>query len=106
MARAGTHDRSGFSREGILRMRVSPRTLRGPEIVRLRRHPSRRASNHLRPVLDDLEARWLLSASGADPYQPTAGEQYMLELINRARANPAAEGLRLLAIAQSDPVIA
>lgn len=26
---------------------------------------------------------------------PTADEQYMLELINRARANPAAEGLRL-----------
>ncbi len=30
----------------------------------------------------------------------------MLELVNRARSDPAAEGRRLLAIAQSDPVIA
>ena len=33
---------------------------------------------------------------------PTAEEQYMLELINRARANPAAEGLRLRATADPD----
>jgi uncharacterized protein YkwD len=36
---------------------------------------------------------------------PTDLEQYMLELINRARANPAAEGQRLLALAQSNPLI-
>ena len=33
---------------------------------------------------------------------PTPQEQYMLELINRARANPAAEGVRLAGIA--DPL--
>ncbi len=88
-------------------MRFSPRTLRGPEIVRRRPGHSlscRRAANRFRPVLQDLEARCLLSST--DTPQPTAAEQYMLELINRARANPAAEGQRLLAIAQSDPVIA
>jgi hypothetical protein len=37
--------------------------------------------------------------------QPTADEQYMLELINRARADPPAEARRLLAIAQNDPLI-
>jgi len=90
-------------------MRISPRTLRGPEIVRPHRSNSnsrsrfRRDLNHARPVLQVLEIRCLLSSP--DPYQPTAGEQYMLALINRARANPAAEGQRLLAIAQSDPVI-
>ena len=36
---------------------------------------------------------------------PTDAEQYMLELINRARANPAAEGQRLLALAQTNPLI-
>jgi uncharacterized protein YkwD len=35
--------------------------------------------------------------------EPTADEQFMLELINRARANPAAEGLRLQAT--TDPNI-
>ncbi|HEV3167694.1 MAG TPA: hypothetical protein VGZ22_27060, partial [Isosphaeraceae bacterium] len=57
------------------------------------------------PDCQDLEPRTLLSGS-ADPFAPTAAEQYMLELINRARANPAAEGQRLIQIAQSDPVIA
>ncbi len=36
---------------------------------------------------------------------PTDLEQYMLELINRTRANPTAEGQRLLALAQADPLI-
>jgi len=36
---------------------------------------------------------------------PTDAEQYMLELINQARANPSAEGQRLLALAQTDPLI-
>ena len=35
---------------------------------------------------------------------PTDAEQYMLALINRARANPAAEGQRLLNLAQTDPL--
>jgi len=38
--------------------------------------------------------------------EPTAEEQYMLELINRARANPAAEGLRLQATTDADIVSA
>ncbi len=86
-------------------MRVFPRTLRGPEILRRRRPCSQRhASKVLRPVLQDLEVRCLLSS--ADPYEPTAAEQYMLELINQVRANPAAAGQQFVAIAQSDPVIA
>ena len=35
--------------------------------------------------------------------EPTAEEQYMLELVNRARANPAAEGLRLRST--TDPAV-
>ena len=84
-------------------MRVLPRTLRGPEILR-RRHSQRHADHVLRPVLQDLEVRCLLSS--ADPYAPTAADQYMLELINQVRANPAAAGQQFVAIAQSDPVIA
>lgn len=38
-----------------------------------------------------------------DQGDPTAEEQYMLELINRARANPAAEGVRLAM--ETDPEI-
>ena len=84
-------------------MRVFPRTLRGPEMLR-RRCRQRLVSNALRPVLHDLEARCLLSS--AEPYEPTAAEQYMLELINQVRANPAAAGQQFLAIAQSDPILA
>src|SRR5436190_8172172 len=85
-------------------MRIPPRTLRGTEILRPRsRCRRRRALNFLRPVLQDLEIRCLLSSP--DPYQPTAGEQYMLALINRARANPAAEGQWLVSVAQNDPVL-
>ncbi len=36
---------------------------------------------------------------------PTDLEQYLLELINRTRANPTAEGQRLLTLAQTDPMI-
>lgn len=44
-------------------------------------------SNHRRlPKAERLEPRRLLSAT-----DPTVAEQYMLELVNRARANPAAE---------------
>ena len=45
----------------------------------------------------------MLSATSAA--EPSVDEQLMLQLINRARANPAAEGQRLLAIAQTDPTI-
>jgi cysteine-rich secretory family protein/carboxypeptidase family protein len=38
--------------------------------------------------VEKLELRRLLTATGVEP---TAAEQYMLELVNRARANPAAE---------------
>jgi hypothetical protein len=61
----------------------------------------RRPRRGLEPRLQALEERNLLSA----PVAPTADEQYMLELINRARANPAAEGQRLLQLAQTDPLI-
>ena len=47
------------------------------------------ANHHITPAIERLEERRLLSASG-----PTAAEQYMLELINRARANPPAEAAR------------
>ena len=42
------------------------------------------------PATERLEPRRLLAAT-----DPTAAEQYMLELINRARANPAAEAASL-----------
>jgi hypothetical protein len=47
------------------------------------------------PCMETLEARELLAAGG-----PTAYAQYLLELINRARANPVAEGNRLSAAAE------
>ena len=80
-------------------MRKRPRTTRGPGPVRARR----RTSRDFRPELLGLEPR--LALSGANPFEPTADEQYMLELINQARANPAAEGQRLLALARTDPVL-
>src|SRR5271163_4145505 len=43
---------------------------------------------NLPPAIQGLEPRYLLTAG------PTADEQYQLELINRARANPAAEAAR------------
>ena len=36
---------------------------------------------------------------------PTLLDQYMLELVNRTRANPTAEGQRLLTLAQTDPLL-
>jgi hypothetical protein len=56
------------------------------------------------PALQCLEDRQLLAAIA--PAAPTDAEQYMLFLINRARANPPAEAQRLLALAQSDPNLA
>ena len=51
-----------------------------------RAHPRRRPC----PACESLEPRWLLSGAG-----PTAYEQYLVALINRARADPAAEARRL-----------
>ena len=49
----------------------------------------------------------MLSTVGTnpDPNQPTDAEQLFLADINRARSNPAAEGQRLFALAQTDPVL-
>ncbi len=41
----------------------------------------------------------------ADYGDPSGDEQYVLELINRARANPPAEGVRLAALYTSDPLV-
>ena len=49
---------------------------------------SRDRTSHLPPTLEALEPRLLLDAA------PTAYDQYLLELINRGRANPAAEAAR------------
>ena len=69
-----------------------------------------------RPTLDppaiaadrpgDASGRARILAVGTVPYShgdPSAEEQFLLELINRARADPAAEGLRLAA--STDPEI-
>jgi hypothetical protein len=81
-------------------MRFLPRPGRGRTLVRPRRRP---AARRLQPELQPLEVRQLLASS--DPFQPTPYEQYMLELINQARANPAAEGQRLLAQLQGNPIL-
>src|SRR4051794_12886104 len=73
-----------------------------PHEVRARRSRPHRL-RQFRPRLQDLERRALLSAAAVEP---TAEEQYALELINDARADPAGEGRRLVALAQSDPVLA
>jgi uncharacterized protein YkwD len=66
-----------------------------------------RPTRAFRPEPTDLEPRRLMSASPAPvpAVEPTAEEQYMLQLVNRARANPAAEGRRLMAEVQADPVL-
>ncbi|HRJ11285.1 MAG TPA: hypothetical protein PLP58_22075, partial [Prosthecobacter sp.] len=56
-------------------------------------------------LLTALFAATALSLQGTDLYsigQPTDEEQFYLELINRARANPAAEGARLAAATDPD----
>src|SRR4051812_21810736 len=47
------------------------------------------AGSVTRATIQPLEPRQLMSA-----VYPTAAEQYLLELVNRARANPAAEAAR------------
>ncbi len=65
--------------------------------------PERRPNRRLQPGLTPLESRQLLSA--AAPVEPTADEQYMLQLINRARSDPAQETRRLLSVARTDPAV-
>ncbi|MDB5349510.1 MAG: hypothetical protein JWN86_757 [Planctomycetota bacterium] len=67
------------------------------------RTETRRASRRARPELVGLEPRRLLSSVAS--VEPSADEQYMLQLVNRARANPPAEAQRLLSIARNDPTI-
>ena len=77
-----------------------------PSLLRARRDraaaPARRAVavRRFRPEPDALESRQLLSG-----VEPTGAEQYMLELINRARSNPILEGQRLVGLAQSNPLL-
>lgn len=53
-----------------------------------------------------LEPRCLLAASASlAAMEPTAAEQYMLERINQARANPAAEAQRLLRQSRQNPAL-
>ena len=74
-----------------------------PRLDLRKRKSQGRDGNHARPSrqFDRLESRRLMTAGTA----PTDLEQYMLELINRTRANPTAEGQRLLSLAQTDPLI-
>jgi hypothetical protein len=81
-----------------------PRLPRGPWKVRPRARRGAAALRAFSPALLPLEERQLLS-SAADLFAPTDAEQAMLEMVNRARANPAAEGQRLVALAQTDPVL-
>ena len=76
---------------------------RGAWTVRPRALRRARPRRGFAPDLQTLEGRQLLSTTG-DAFAPTDAEQYMLEAINRARANPAAEGKRLVALAQTDPL--
>ena len=55
-----------------------------------RRRPAARRRLAIAVAVDALEPRLVMAAVEASPY-----EQYMLELINRARADPAAEAGRL-----------
>ena len=77
-------------------------------ILSLGRRPNAgRRRSHVRPrftpSLASLECRTLLSVA-ADA-GPTAAEQYMLQLVNNARANPQAEAARLTSLAQTDPIL-
>jgi hypothetical protein len=76
---------------------------RGAWIVRLLNRQFRGSPKRVfQPVLLSLEPRALLSSM---PSAPTNEEQYMLQLINRARANPPAEAARLVGLASTDPIL-
>jgi uncharacterized protein YkwD len=85
-------------------MPIATRPVRGAWTVRPRACRPARSRRAFAPGVDALEDRRLLSATG-DAFAPTADEQYMLAIINRARANPAAEGQRLLAMVKADPLL-
>ncbi len=80
-------------------MRSMNSRMRGPWTVRPR------ARRVYAPGVQTLEGRRLLSSAQADPYAPSDAAQSMLEMINRARANPVAEGRRLLALVKTDPML-
>src|SRR3954451_12981761 len=82
-----------------------PRLARGPWAVRARPCASRSNVRAYRPAVSGLEERLLLSSATVPANQPTDAEQYMLELINIARANPAAMGQFLVNLAHTDPVL-
>lgn len=80
-----------------------PRDGRGGWILRgLRGMIHRDPRRIFRPVLLCLEPRALLSSM---PAVPTNEEQYMLQLINRARANPPAEAARIVALTRTDSTL-
>ncbi len=80
-----------------------PRDGRGMWILRAWRGPIRRERRRtFRPALICLEPRALLSSM---PAAPTNEEQYMLQLINRTRANASAEATRLIALTRTDPTL-
>jgi hypothetical protein len=84
-------------------MSSPPRDGRGAWILRAVRGSTGLAPRRIfRPAVFCLEPRALLSSM---PTVPTNDEQYMLQLINRARANPPAEAARIVALAQSDPTL-
>ncbi len=64
---------------------------------------TRRASLHLRPEVTTLDDRCLMA--GNLGVEPSIIEQYMLQLVNRARANPTAESSRLVQLARTDPAL-
>ena len=81
-------------------------TLRNPRHARgawgLRPRARRSDVHSFRPSVLALEPRLALSGAAA---APTDAEQYMLELINLARSNPAAMGQQLYNQAQTNPVL-
>lgn len=80
-----------------------PRLARGSWLMRLYRSlVPRRSDRVFRPSLAILEGRQLLSSM---PVPPSAEEQYMLQLINRARANPPAEAARIVALTKTDATL-
>src|SRR4051794_8505236 len=77
---------------------ISPLRRGGLAAARLR---TPRASRKVSLGVLPLESRALLSTVSA--VEPSADEQYMLQLVNRARADPQAEAQRLLGLVRTDP---
>ena len=68
----------------------------------MRTHDSRKARCAFLPAVWTMEERVLLSTVAAAG-QPTDDEQYILELVNLARANPTAMGKELYALRKQIP---